>query len=223
MTDKPIFFTADSIRAILEGRKFQTRRVLNPQPVVCPLNQRYLDWKGATYDVGALVRECRYQPGTTLWVKESFWIVDCPFYYGPRLLYEDEFKLYSKCTEREYEEERAWAHLQGREFWSARSCDMNFGHHPSPHMPRWASRLSLTVTATKIERLQDISEADAVAEGCKPMMVSLTSCDCGRTIQQTDSAIATYVETWDRINGGKHPWASNPFVEAVTFEVKEQR
>lgn len=69
-------------------------------------------------------------------------------------------------------------------------------------MPRWASRLTLIVKAVKVERLRDISEADAMAEG----------------VAFIGSAKEAFQELWDTINGKKHPWASNPWVAAITFE-----
>jgi hypothetical protein len=77
-------------------------------------------------------------------------------------------------------------------------------------MPRWACRLTLAVKAVRVERLQDISEADAIAEGC-----------CTRTYRDGrghEDARLDFKRLWDSINGKRHPWASNPWVWVVEFE-----
>lgn len=87
---------------------------------------------------------------------------------------------------------------------------------PSIHMPRWASRLTLHVTDVRVQRLQDISEADATAEGVerdsdgwRDYLMPKTQC-CG-------SALASFATLWDSLNAERAPWDSNPWVVAVTF------
>lgn len=78
---------------------------------------------------------------------------------------------------------------------------------PSMFCPRWASRITLTVTAVRCERLQAISEADAIAEGaqCAGFPASLTN-------------RGAFAKLWDKINGKKHPWESDPWVWVIEFE-----
>jgi hypothetical protein len=90
---------------------------------------------------------------------------------------------------------------------------------PSIHMPRWASRLTLNVTGVRAERLQDISEEDAKAEGIfyrhgAGWFYSLDSLAYG-------SARKAFFALWDSINADKHPWESNPWVWVYEFEVAE--
>lgn len=71
------------------------------------------------------------------------------------------------------------------------------------HMPRWASRITLEITEIRVQRVQDISEADAVAEGV--------------TTEIMGGARQSYATLWDEINGDRAPWAGNPWVWAITF------
>jgi hypothetical protein len=91
-------------------------------------------------------------------------------------------------------------------------------------MPRWASRITLTVTDVRVERLQDISEADANAEG-----VSGDLCVSAERAAKMGAAEiefdyrTSYAALWDSINGKNHPWASNPWVEVITFKREAAR
>ena len=77
-------------------------------------------------------------------------------------------------------------------------------------MPRWASRLSLVITDIRVERLQDISEEDARAEGCEP----------GEATDGGLSFVLGFGDLWDSINGERKgcSWADNPHVWAISFE-----
>lgn len=96
---------------------------------------------------------------------------------------------------------------------------------PSIHMPRWASRLLLEVTAVRVERLQDISEDDACAEGVQELDGTLDELALYARAKKmgecaTDSRV-WFAELWDSINGTRAPWASNPFVWVVSFKRTE--
>jgi hypothetical protein len=94
-------------------------------------------------------------------------------------------------------------------------------------MPRWASRITLEVTGVRVERLQDISEEDALAEGIEPPRCPLcnyTLFDCQIHMDhhlccktEPASAIPVFAGTWDEINGKRAPWESNPWVWVVEF------
>lgn len=134
-TDRPILFTPDNVRKILDGGKTQTRRVIKPQPV--PYDECGHPFAGFPWmPVGGVHQDrwpCPFgQVGDHLWVRET------------------------------------WQHNPfGGIVYKAGSgivnCDGR-GWKPSIHMPRWASRLTLEITAVKIEQVQDISEDDAMAE-----------------------------------------------------------
>jgi len=183
MTDRPILFSAEMVRAILDGRKTQTRRAIKPVPT--------FNGGGACHDADALQQDyvepywvfpetCKYgQPGDLLWVRET------------------------------------WArHASGVDYaadFAAVSRPQAGPWRPSIHMPRWASRITLRITDIRVERLQDISEDDARAEGCDP----------ARWIDETDVGMEGYREgfakLWNKING-PGAWEENPWVWVVAFE-----
>ncbi len=137
MKERPILFSAPMVCAILEGRKTQTRRALNPQPagghqqgVIGPLNS-----------IGNLLICKHGSPGDRLWVRETF----CWSGYAS----DPEEVLYRADEEYTLED-------RGDLPWK-----------PSIFMPRWASRISLEITVVRVERLIDISATDAIAEGAR--------------------------------------------------------
>jgi hypothetical protein len=144
MTDRPILFSAEMVRAILDGRKTQTRRAIKPVPT--------FNGGGAIFDGGdgqedfvepywVFPKTCKYgQPGDFLWVRETW--TQYPIELNPE-----------PCD--------AWYKA------TSNGPPPPFKWRPSIHMPRWASRITLEVKGVRVERLQDISEDDAKAEGCE--------------------------------------------------------
>lgn len=83
-------------------------------------------------------------------------------------------------------------------------------------MPRWASRITLEIVNVRVERVQEISEEDAIAEGCKPYIDPFEE-------TQITSAVNSYVQLWDHLNAKRgYPWESNPWVWVVEFRRLEQ-
>jgi hypothetical protein len=194
--ERGILFSAPMVRAILEGRKTQTRRV-------CPESWlRCLDPDDADERQQALTM-CPYgQPGDRLWVRET-WGAVWPGEF-PRPLRECKIEyradLPPGCTDRPGgwpAEERDDAECPK---W-----------RPSLHMPRWASRILLEVTEVRVERLQDISEDDARAEGVTALAEPATTRGAFRGHRDGFAAL------WEAINGKRAPWASNPWVWVVSF------
>jgi hypothetical protein len=188
MTERPILFSGPMVRAILDGRKTQTRRVLTPQP-----NEQGL------YDgISACHRALPWMVGDRLWVRERGAISAS---------------------------KQAFVHYVGNEpsldagrdssIWPRSPDGTPYKPCVSIHMPRWASRLKLEVTDRKVERLQDISEADARAEGADPVHMQ----PGGQTGDPGDGWIS-YIEDfrriWQTING-PGAWAANPWVVAISF------
>ena len=91
---------------------------------------------------------------------------------------------------------------------------------PSIHMPRWASRITLEITDVRVERLQDISEADAVAEGCEPIRPELVQ--DGMIVRQGRSAVEEFRLVWEQIHGGGS-WEKNPWVWVIKFKKLAQQ
>jgi hypothetical protein len=248
MTELPILFSAPMVRAILAGRKTQTRRLLDLRRSVgtpetadgCLLQLWYpgaklhygytptfrshgprnswqverlcgpacepspkgvypptghVDWAGPVdvdagrypgpYDGRHPVSwgPLRFWPGLRLWVKETFWTdgTCCSAYRA------------DTRDDLDPDEVKRVLHVDR---WK-----------PAIYMPRPYSRITLEVTGVRIERLQDISESDARAEGVQPIAFGDEA--PGRT---------TFAELWNRLNEDKAPWKSNPWVSVVTFQ-----
>ena len=205
--ERPILFSGPMVRAILEGRKTQTRRPIKPQPPSWltegrePWNIHGNVW-GFALAMGR-ARACQMEntiacpfgvPGDRLWVRET---------WSPSLeTYVDGFPneglgrpVYYRSTDPRHEP------FDGR--W-----------RPSIHMPRWASRLTLEVTEVRVERLQDISEDDAEAEGITYEQAFEFNDD-----GSPDYKLA-FGWLWDSIYAkGGQGWDKSPWAWAVTFKV----
>lgn len=219
MKERPILMSGPMIRAILEGRKTVTRRAIKLQPEnLCPI-KGWIRWRGLNWTPAEMAGECPYgQLGDLLWVKETYLpdplMDDTWDYYlyndgGGRLNLEalpDRFKNPNHCVYR-----ATWD-----------GPDLKW--RPSIHMPRWASRITLEITGVKVERLQDISEEDALAEG----LYTLSNRD--GTFYNYNSGIeprywwtdpiSAFVALWQSING-KRPgcnWDSDPLVWVIEFK-----
>lgn len=201
MVDRPILFSGPMVRALLDGRKTQTRRILKEpygtMEIVCG------EWRPIHTKVKAHDR---------LWVREAWrcngWATDlATIFYAA-----SEGEGYTAMCE-----QYPVANKQ--------PLRITAGWRPSIHMPRWASRLTLTVTDVRVERLQEITEVDAIAEGCFKGKAS------GRVFNSVgamhlggdewDNARDWYADLWDNING-EGAWEANPWVAAYTFTVERR-
>lgn len=184
MTDRPILFSGPMVRALMEGRKTQTRRVFVPPP---PFD--FFD--DISVELAAGVITPKYAPGDRLWVREAWRTLHTSDCLAPRHLAEDPSKVTFEADS--HRRNPLWA----------------FGKlRPSMFMPRWASRLTLIVTDVRLQRLQDISDGDAVAEGC-PGHNSGWLDDC--------SPREEFQDLWNGLNAKRAPWVSDPWVVAITF------
>lgn len=199
MKERPILFSAPMIRAILDGRKTQTRRMVRPvgDDESFVLVDHGNGWwpyrsddgesafhtvkRNGDYYQDETPHSCRYgKPGDRLWVRETFHTVD-----GHSAFYRADYEHNPKGDK---EHGIVWT--------------------PSIHMPRWASRITLKVTDVRVERLQDISEKDAWAEGCEGF---------DDDVSGGKSGYCEYAELWEAING-KGSWESNPWVWVIKFQ-----
>jgi len=222
MKERPILFSGPMVRAILAGTKTQTRRVVKD----CGL------WEtqpGLT-DLRPITADCPYgQPGDRLWVRETFCIEtsqDVGYYPPPhndgRPLREVEdphgewgtwwerphYKATDPAPELAYPDDEGEPKVK----WS-----------PSIHMPRWASRLTLEITGVRVERLQDISDADALSEGVERLINEDGFIDYhhqwGKVIKAMDAA-SSFRSLWDSINAARGlGWDTNPWVWVITFNM----
>ena len=222
MKERPILFSGEMVRAILEGRKTQTRRIIkdfpahhkgdeapqakqrkpprHPSPYFdCYCNKprteanprgmsdRWCWWD--EYDrMGNGWLKCPFGvPGDRLWVRET---------WGDGEENNCEPGVYYRATDPAWDEE-----------------ETGFRWKPSIHMPRWASRITLEVTGVRVERLQDISQSDALAEGVAPD-------NFGGPNNEWCNAIGCFRELWESING-PGSWAENPWAWVIEFKRTE--
>lgn len=204
MTDRPIIFSGPMVRALLEGRKTQTRRLLKRNPNgTYPIYDkgRNIGWSSDPWPPGAgLVCHTTYRPGDRLYVREAHALVPSSAYrMSPGVPYAVNDEDGSQaCVYRE-----GWERSKPSTGW-----------RPSIHMPRWASRLTLTVTEVRVQRLQEISTDDAIAEG-----VSLPWSPGGTLAMMAQgTAKSAYRDLWNSLHG-PDAWDANPWVVAVTFTV----
>ncbi len=208
------------VRALLDGSKTQTRRVLRDQNPVdlgaamhgTHLSRRSVFDKVAQTVVGtrlAVVR-CPYgQPGDQIWVRENWqyanWTEDGYPWIGYQADGAEKLiePIPSEWSERLFD---IWAGLSETENLAIDSRAADRRWRSSIHMPRWASRITLEITGVRVERLQVISRGDAMAEGCPfPNMA------------QGDDPRKWYAELWESING-KSSWDANPWVWVIEFQ-----
>lgn len=200
MKERPILFQGEMVRAILAGRKTQTRRLIRDGLAVTDVCGGGVE-PAVWWPRDAVGRDAASPygvPGDRLWVKETFYCDHCEYPTGPRreMVEMLEYRATHDCSA--WEAGCPCRDDNGRSSW-----------RPSIFMPRWASRLTLDVTEVRVERLQDITEADARAEGVEPR-----DGDGHRGYQP---ARAAYAELWDRING-EGSWLRDPWVWVVGFK-----
>lgn len=226
MKTRPILFSGAMVRALLEGRKTQTRRIVKPQTAIITDDMaRGFGIRPPEVENTPSIA-CPYgKPGDLLWIRETHayqWPENC---YDGRVYPSDEDDLsamygrpikLSECdiiyaaTDRE----AVWMGDDGE------PCSPKW--KPSIHMPRWASRITLEIIDVRVERLNDISESDAQAEG-------IWHCESGywwwdvKNQKQSyfQHARYAYQGLWDSINGADSHLA-NPWVWVIEFKVHSQ-
>jgi hypothetical protein len=182
MAERGLIFTRESVRAILGDKKSQTRRLIKPDWWRC------LDPDDANDRAQALTM-CPYGvPGDRIWVKETW----APM-IDTRTLRVEGVERTDTIRYRADGEERG----------------TGFVWRTPLFLPRWASRILLEVTGVRVERLQNISERGARAEGFRPTESQYGIETC---------AVEEFARGWDSINEKRAPWASNPWVWVIGFK-----
>jgi hypothetical protein len=201
MVERPILFSAPMVCAILAGTKTQTRRVVKPmkdRDVGCMLSPCEL---AGEINQGKFRNSIHGEPGDHLWVRESFSRLEAFDFFSPEV--PDPVPEF-------------WYWADGNPTWGDWTRPK-----PSIHMPRAACRIVLEITGVRVERLQEISEADAKAEGIEPFTDFQPTGhwrryrDSGVT-SYVDNPIASYASLWTEING-PGSWEANPWVWVVEF------
>lgn len=224
MKERPVIFSGSMVNAILEGRKTQTRRVVNHGKKALSPSGPYIEADDDPYSLSSTINACQKissasgckygKPGDRLWLKESFYIDHCDYSEGERLGGQrpegvtDEMIYYPADAR------------QDRPHWCCQmipECACYEVGKPKARsgrfMPRWASRITLEITSVRVERLATISAEDIEAEGTpkNPMQ---------QTVYRNDlyQRKKDFEFLWDKINGKKHPWSSNPWVWCISFK-----
>jgi hypothetical protein len=230
MKERPILFSGEMVKALLAGTKTQTRRICKPAMIHDgPAASVHRDGAGRGWiawwpdavsaedtkrlypgDSGFL---CPYgTPSDRMWVKET-WQMPCGLdVFSPNA-------AAAKCVDAGL---KPWAPVRYAADETATNPHLlrDFGGkwgktRVSIHMPRWASRITLEVTGVRVERLQDISEEDAIVEGIVAQYLSADGFD--RTDGYGNTPRYLYRLLWERING-EGSWAANPWVWALSFK-----
>jgi hypothetical protein len=207
MKETGILFKGEMVRAILQGRKTQTRRLLKPQPrgeflgflerPIRSMKERPVlrAWFGAGSDeLTSQEITCPYgKPGDRLWVREA-WRVNAHYdRFDAKMIMVASGGDMRNCV---YYEE-----IDNRPDWAGRYRHARF-------MPRWASRITLEITGVRVERLQDISEEDAKADGVERHAPGVIANVAYR---------APFISLWEDINGDDS-WNENPWVWVIEFK-----
>lgn len=212
MKERPILMSAPMVRAILAGTKTQTRRSVKPQPdwtepaTVWSHGDGHSGpgWYASNEDYpeeGALHYRCPYgQTGDRLWVRETW------------------MDLQGTGVERVTGDRSRYAYAADTppgSYGDEARKDFGLKWSPSMFMPRRASRITLEITGVSVERLQDISEADAAAEGAPPSHPSIDR--ISREFGYADFPRSWYAQLWEQING-PDSWDANPWVWVINFK-----
>lgn len=202
MKERPIPFGAPMVRALLAGTKKQTRRVVKLR------NGQYMP-PSKRKDPNAwmqMLRLCPYgQPGDRLWVREHWRTYASLDDIPPRAI--------APGAGVQYE-------ASGSNVIGAESLHGMGKFRPGMFMPRWASRILLEITAVRVERLQDISEADARAEGIAAFDVAFAGDKRRDPLTQQHPTVRfadAFCDLWQSING-EQSWHENPWVWVIEFE-----
>ncbi|ADW76547.1 hypothetical protein Rahaq_4972 (plasmid) [Rahnella aceris] len=219
MKERPILFNAEMVKAILSGRKTQTRRVIKfpfrDVNIGCELAGNELAGEITAGDY----RNCPLWPGDQLWVREAFRMAKSLDLNSPSEVAELSLNAGYK---------NPWAPIQFEADGARTGKWTGFDTppvvtepgklRPSLHMPRWASRIDMLITGVRVERLNSISEQDARAEGITDggCLNCGESEPCGCDHPKPDATDA-FAYLWQSIYGVEN-WFSNPWVWVIEFE-----
>lgn len=245
---KPILFSTEMIRAILENRKKQTRRIIKPQPNKndswsCNDEKYYFSYPDGLehYSIRS-----RYGIGDELWVRETWrigaWrdggrmaidyaaspVTRTPWVTIPEDIDPDgeKFNYYWRGICDELQNKKIYPEVTGEYHWESGKAPLSW--RPSIFMPRWAARIFLQVTDVRVERLQDISNANAKSEGADFWFSAhdgIKEHDYGTEYsgeycpEEKRNYIKGFQILWDKLNAKRgYGWESNPWVFVIEFE-----
>ncbi len=217
--ESPILFNGEMVRAILEDRKTQTRRLVMPQPVFTGASGDSFEWHGgpalqrAGYGapyvhtdrnamIHAMLTVSQWQPTERLWVRETW--APHPKHPRCRVAYRADMMTYGLDNGQASKSEDSLGAILPSPIWPEKPWGKNW--RPSIHMPRWASRLTLEIIRVEVEPIQDITFDDALAEGIQV--------DDGQ-LRKTPN----FRQLWDSIHlHYGYGWSQNPWVWVIHFK-----
>ncbi|KVX62437.1 hypothetical protein [Burkholderia stagnalis] len=216
MKERPILFSGPMVRAILEGRKTQTRRVMKPQPVAQNgwVDGAYWERRPARGIEPAdqwCIRDARQfcphgTPGDRLWVRETHDVNRL----GSETFPDGRTRLYAGIAY-QADDGRHEADISDSQCRAIEAKKWR-GWTPSIHMPRWASRITLEITGVRVERLQSIRWDDAIAEGIPDPRRA------ARRVDPVEGCVAQFRALWDGLNAARgYGWDQNPWAWVIEF------
>ncbi|MGG7716466.1 hypothetical protein PGN42_10400 [Klebsiella aerogenes] len=212
MKERGMIFNGEMVRAILDGHKTQTRRVMKPQPDEDGLAKII---NGPWVDTSERIYRCPFGvPGDRIWVRETF--------QGPLFDYE-QMESYLEDSSKFEKPEFCQYAADGKpapEYYDA-DDNLRHGWRPSIHMPRWASRILLEITDVRVERLNAISQEDAQDEGMEltGWRPTYSDPDGGGEVW---TPYDNFALLWESIYG-EGSWKVNPWVWVIEFKRIEER
>lgn len=215
MTDRPVLFSGQMVRANHAGLKNQTRRVLKRPSWAAPIIDAEQDADGVW---GMPSKNGCWSPlpipqiGDRLWVREAWRSTIAYDDLAPRDMGGEE--------PIRYEADGHW------ETWGWTDHGRTGRHRQGMHMPRWASRTTLVVIDVRVQRVQEISEADAIAEGCRPYWdndnpdILYGPNGTAHEMAPLKGPVDDFRNLWDSLNAARgYGWDQNPWVTATTYTV----
>lgn len=235
MKDRGMIFNGEMVRAILDGRKTQTRRPLKwKQTRFTEIGEREdgsnWPWSEDTEKVCDHWHPCPFGAvGDRIWVRETWALLGnedgCCVDWNDNLCKGDEktaARIYRASCEQRPGDYGLWS-IPDNAYWKPHTENEKFegAWRPSIHMPRWASRITLEITDVRVERLNGISETDAEAEGIN-MEALFDSQDCYDCIADHNmtgrpTAKGAFKYLWESIYGEEN-WQANPWVWVIEFK-----
>lgn len=224
MRERPILFNADMVRAVLDGRKTQTRRIIQERhlysggrtagnwPVHMPEGEegeKARIWAEGNSPFGAV--------GDRLWVRETWSDVNLEGASAVAYRADEGLRCLTNDNDDGDEDDPRIEKYSFANWYPDLISGTEGIWRPSIHMPRWASRITLEITGVRVERMYDISEADARAEGVEQLRGGFWRHYQPGWTQHQLSARGSFVTLWKSIYG-EESWQANPWVWVIEFK-----
>ncbi len=216
---KPIFFSSEMVKAILQGRKTQTRRIIKTDTRNIQWQPIVLNGYGGFCDEDGNPVKCKYHIQDIRWVRETFYAYGRWIKNGKTKKSKQKYKFTDFTLLRDNDFHYKYEDCKPRRIKTGRTNESGWHKRPSLFMPKKACRLFIQIEDITVEKLNSISEKDEINEGINPELAGDDLYEnydkVGyRWIRAKDS----FKSLWQKINGN---WNDNPFVWVITFKVAE--